>query len=142
MWNGRVGLGVAAVAAVLLAGIKINHAINYQSVEAQVVSIQSECHFEDKTFLVVASRTQTSREDWPCTEIKQVQASIPEFADWTIKGDVKIAFDYVSPADQQQHQGKLTFAYADNPDYADKSRGDTVAILAHGSDPASYADPN
>ena len=80
MWNGRVGLGVVAVGAVLLVGIKINHAINYQSVEAQVRSVQSECYFEDKTFIVVAKRTQTSSEHWPCTEIKQVHGSIPEFA--------------------------------------------------------------
>ena len=142
MYRANFGLALMAIALVAMGIIRVNHALNYQTVEAHVQSVTSECYLEDKTFMVVAERTRSTKQRWPCTRIEAVRDSDPELAGFFPKGYVEIDFDYVSPADQQPHDGHLSFAYADHPDYAAKSKGESVAILAHQSDAETYAVPD
>ncbi len=142
MFRMKFSLALIAVGLVGLAVIRINHALNYQTVDAQVKKISSDCFLEDKTFMVVAERTRSTKQHWPCTQIEAVKDSDPELAGFYPKGYVEVDFDYVSPADQQTHEGHLSFAYADHPDYAAKSKGESVSILAHDSDAETYAVPD
>lgn len=141
-WRMKFALGLIVVSLIGLAAIRVNHALFYEPVEAQVSSISSECYFESKTYMVVAERTTTSEGRWPCTDIESVRGEVPEFADMYVKGKVSIDFTYVSPADKQSHSGSLTFDHEDFPTYAAKGYGETVTILAHQSDPESVVMPD
>ena len=127
-----------AIWLVITAVQKVDHSMHYVPATATLASVSSECHLYREQFYMVARRHSTT-DDMPCADAEALRTSDPKFADFTVRGLIDVAFSYVSPVDRQEHRGTMSYAYEDYAPLATASAGSDLPILAHKTDPASYA---
>jgi len=116
-------------AGVLVVVTMVDRSLNYTTVQARVDAMSSTCILEKRGF-----RSREWTDEHPCDEIAERKASDPQYASFHIKRDTAIDVTYVSPADGQEHTGKLHDTTTDEQaPFAGVSEGGMVPILAHTS---------
>lgn len=123
-----------AVPLISLSMAALNRAINYTPVMAAATGVEAICYlYAEEDGLL--SRTTMTSESLPCDKAEKLQASHPAYRDRTVKGDMKISFEYVSPADNRQHSGTLIYSYERYKPLMTLEYGANLPILAHETDP-------
>jgi hypothetical protein len=125
--------GLATVVAGAIAVDKFDTAKNYVEVKGVVSNIESTCYLKSVDRGVM-TKTTTTTDTGPCAEIEELHANHPAYQNMNIDGNIAVEFDYISPADKQQHQGTLNYAYS-NADIRKLKYYDSFTLHAHTSDP-------
>ncbi|MGL3822013.1 hypothetical protein [Sphingopyxis sp. R3-92] len=124
-----------AVPLLSLSIAKLNRTINYTPVMAAATSVEAECYLYAEEDGLLSKTTITS-ESLPCDKAEKLQASHPAYRDRTVKGEMEISFEYISPADNRQHSGTLIYSYERYKPLMALEYGANLPILAHETDPA------
>ena len=90
--------------------------------------IEETCYMKKKT----GKRSWTT-DAGPCEIVRQIHENHPEFKGYRLIKNVVVEFEYISPADNGWHTGKLE--QASHPDGSDIRYGDSLVVLAHKEKP-------
>ncbi|MEP7350116.1 MAG: hypothetical protein ABI668_09220 [Sphingorhabdus sp.] len=93
---------VAGGIAIIAATDRMDTAFNYTEVTAVVSDVKAQCYLESIDDKVVV-KTTTTTDTLSCEEADELRLTHPAYLDYKTKGGVKVKFEYISPADNQQH---------------------------------------
>ena len=116
----------------ILLYVQYDRATNYEEVTATVTGIEETCYMKKK----IGKRSWTTDEG-PCEIVRQIHENHPEFKDYDLIRNVNVEFEYISPADDGWHTGKLE--QSQHPDGSDIRYGDSLLVLAHKEKPETTA---
>ena len=120
-----IGGGLLAVGS---AAIVIDRSVNYVQIPARVDKLESQCHFEKKSF-----RRREWTRDGPC-ELVELLKDEPDFREMNLIRNTKVVVRYISPADGQTHTADYQLD-GDKSANASVQVNGVVQILAHKTKP-------
>ena len=108
----------------------IDRSANYQTVPAQITSVETSCFLEKSGY-----RHREWTEKRPCDEIEDARAEDEQYKDFTIQRETIAEVGYFSPVDRAEHHGRLIdHTSGVSEGFGGKHEGDQIQILAHTSD--------
>ncbi len=113
----------------------IDTTMNYETVSATVTSVKDECHLE-RTSRGVVGKTRESSEWMDCKRAFAILDRDASAHGAEIIRRTYVKFNYISPADRQNHSGSLSYMGVSNPG-TKVSIGGTITVSAHTSEPGS-----
>jgi len=127
--NRLMGLGIVAVGfGAFYAFDQYDKKTNYTPVQARLSKVEELSYMEQKV-----GRTTTISDVVSCDVAQYAVKNHPKWQGFTVKSQIKLEYDYVSPADSRTHSGKRTISAW--PDGRKLSRGELFPVRASKSDP-------
>ncbi len=128
-------IGAAGVAAVF--GVeRIDRAINYLPVQAQVRQAVSSCSLRETTRLV--GTTVKDFGPMSCERAESMQQDDEVYRKMQLVGELQLTFQYRSPADGRAHVAEVALPLPDYNTLASLGTGDSVTVLAHKRQPTLF----
>ena len=101
-----IKLGLILVVFVAFVAYKeFDLAANYERIPAKVTKVDEVCYLKKKERGVFTKTTTTTKEG-PCTIVRALNETHPEYQDFDLVKVTYIEFRYRSPADGKMHRGK------------------------------------
>lgn len=125
----------AKVIAVVIVGVcafaaydQYDKRMNYIPVQARVTDVTEVCLLEKRR-----GRTRTSSVTMSCDRAEAAAQSDPKWQGFTVKYEITIAYDFVSPVDKKTYAGK--HQYDAFPNGKRVTRGERIEVRASKTDP-------
>lgn len=127
--NRLMGLGVLAVG---VGGFYVfdqyDKRVNYAPAQARISKVEELCYMEKK-----AGRTTTTSDVLSCDVAQYAVKNHPKWQGFTVKSQIRLEYEYVSPVDNRTHSGKRTMSAW--PEGRKLNRGEVFQIRASKKDP-------
>jgi hypothetical protein len=133
-----LAVGAMGVAGTVMIVQKIDHSMNYVPATASITDVKASCYLQKVERGVLTKTTETT-DKMNCERAEELRSSHPAYEGMKVKGMMDVSFEYISPVDQLQHDGELTYSYEDYAPLAQASSGTELPILVSKSDPNKNA---